>query len=418
MKTVDAEKFHKLYGVKRPRTTYQSKDFNDYSIMIQICGALIWFSYGAYHIVSIIGVALCAFMLVVFPIRHGMQLKIPLILRCPQDFVYGLVHKIQNIKPPYFIALGLLLLENFIISVTPDLPHKVELMHKIAVGLFWAHFIFICAYRTAILAAHLIKRKHVREVLMQSVWKSRLEKQPSITLEIFHAYFTGMLTHIVYLIPWYLVIKYANFSLVLLPFTCLAAYLVQQKNVKTLNDWFYRDHWLGHNSEFDFVYFHGSHHDAIPSGMIAVAGNGYLEGLCRSAIAFPIPFFNPVMAALYYTGDVKIDIDLHQYIPGVFPKLSKEFLGVIQHSLHHFGRLEPYGFAINLDQPISDDIKKRTKVLPDELKYSIRLDQQLTGYEWNNRTFGWYLDLVDKYHDEPAPPSEKESSKLDASTLS
>jgi hypothetical protein len=99
----------------------------------------------------------------------------------------------------------------------------------------------------------------------------------------------------------------------------------------------------------------------------------------------------------------------------VYPKLSREFLSVIQHSLHHYGRLEPYGFAINLDQPISDELKKRTSVLPDELKYSIRLDEQLNGYEWDSPRFRWFLDLVNKYHDTPdVPPREQAAPEREA----
>src|SRR5207248_352347 len=102
-------------------------------------------------------------------------------------------HKIQNIKAPYFIAIGALLIENYAIHLTPDWPHKVELMHQIALYLFWGHFITITLYRTVILVAHLRKRQLVREVLMQSIWRKTLERQPSVVLQIFHAYFTGML---------------------------------------------------------------------------------------------------------------------------------------------------------------------------------------------------------------------------------
>lgn len=414
MHTVDEKKFHYLYGVKKQRINYQKTDFLDYAIMTVISAAIIWFTFGADHFVSWVGIALCTFMIAIFPVRHGVQLKVPLILRRPQEIVISLIHKVQNIKWPFFAAVGLLLLENWIIRLTPNLPHEVALTHKIALGLFWAHVILITLYRTAILVSHLAKKEHVREVLNQSTWKLALSRHPSISLEIVHAYFTGLLTHIIYLAPWYLVIQYFNFSLVLTPVTCVIAFLIQKQNVKTLNDWFYRDHWLGHNSEFDFVYCHGTHHDAIPSAMIAVAGNGFLEGFFRSSISFPIAYYNPVMAALFFTTDVKADMDLHQYIPGVFPKLSREFYSVIQHSLHHYGRLEPYGFAINLDQPISDELRKKTNVLPDELKYSIRLDQQLNGYEWDNARFRWMMDLVDQYENGSGSPSQKELAKTDA----
>ena len=403
MSTPDVERFHKLYGARKKRINYQDKDFLDYLIMSGICALVLWFGYGPGHLLAMLGVGLCLVLAVAFPLRHGIAWRVPIILRTPQDIVFVLIHKVQNIKAPYFIAIALLLAENALISITPDWPHEVELMRRIAIGLFWAHFLGITAYRLSIMVAHLLKRDHVREVLSQSVWKSRVQTRGMTALEIVHAFLTGLLTHMVYLVPWYLILTHVNYSLVLLPVTCVLAFLVQKASVKTLNDWFYRDHWLGHNSELDFVYLHGTHHDALPSAMIAVAGNGHLEGLVRSAIGFPIPFYNPFMAAFFYTVDVKADMDLHQYIPGVFPKLTKEFFGVIQHSLHHYGRLEPYGFAINLDQPISDDLKKRTRVLPDELKYSIRLDQALNGYEWDSPRFRWMMDLVERYHDEPPP---------------
>ena len=102
-------------------------------------------------------------------------------------------------------------------------------------------------------------------------------------------------------------------------------------------------------------------------------------------VGFPNAFYNPLMAALYYSIDIKIDIDSHQYIPGVFPILPREFYAVTQHSTHHFGRVEPYSFAIELDRPgVSDELRKRFKILPEELRHSIRLDEQLTGFKWDN----------------------------------
>lgn len=403
----EAEYFHRLYGLKRQRITYQPKDALDYALMILVTGAVVWLCYGAPNVLATIGLALCAFMLISFPIRHGIELKKPIILDRPQDLLYSLIYKLQNIKAPYLWAVGLLLLENYVIFLTPQWPHHVEWMHKAALYLFYGHFAVITLYRTAILVAHLYKKELVREILMQSIWKKSLERQPSIVLEILHAYCTGLLTHIVLLVPWYLVITHASFSLVLLPITLVAGGALQIGFAKVINEWFYRDHWVGHNSEFDFVYLHGSHHDAIPSGLIGVAGNGYLEGLLRGAVAFPTPFLNPLVAALYYTIEVKSDIDLHQYIPGVFPKLSREIFEIAQHSVHHFGRVEPYSFAVNLDQPhISDELKKQFKIFPPGLRQSIELDERLTGYKWDNARYRWFMDLVDRYHDAGARHSK------------
>ncbi len=403
-------RFHKLHGVVRQRATYRARDFFDYTLMIGLTVLTACLAYGAAHPLAIATVLLGLAMVVAFPLRHGFEMAVPIILRRPQDVVYSLVHKIQNIRAPYLYALAALAAENLVIRLTPDLPHHVEFMHQAAQYLFYGHLALISSYRTVILAVHLHKRERVREILLQSSWKGNLQRQPSIVLQIVHGYFTGLLTHIVYLVPWYLVITYSSFSLVLLPLTVIAALLIQRPWTKVINEWFYRDHWVGHNSEFEFVYMHGPHHDALPSGLIGVAGNGYLEGFFRGAAAFPIAFYNPLMAAAFYTIDIKIDIDSHQYIPGIFPILPREFYQVTQHSLHHFGRVAPYSFAIKLDQPgISAEMQKRFRILPDELRNSIALDEQLDGYEWDNAMHRRFLALVDKYQggtESPAVPGE------------
>jgi hypothetical protein len=412
--STEAEHFHQLYGIKRQRINLQGKDALDYALMIAICAAVIFAAYGPAHVMGGLGLAMCAFMIFAFPVRHGIELRMPVILSRPQDVFYSLAYKLRNIKWPYFAAIGVLLLENYIIPVTPTWPHHVEWMRDAALYLFYGHFILLTGYRTVILVAHLHKRDLVREILMQSMWKKHLENQPNITLEILHAYFTGILTHIVILVPWYLVITHVSFSAVLLPATLIIGAVLQISFVKVINEWFYRDHWVSHNSELDFVYMHGSHHDAIPSGLIGVAGNGYLEGLLRGAAAFPTPFCNPFIAALYYTMEVKGDIDLHQYIPGIYPKLSKDFYEVGQHSVHHFGRVEPYSFALNLDQPqVSEKIRKQFKIFPASLKHSIKLDERLTGYKWDNGRYRWFMGLVDKYESGASHAQKVEPAKAE-----
>lgn len=400
----DAARLHKIYGPVKQRATYRDRDFVDHTLMCAITALIVYVVYGPGHPLSAIGVLLSVFMIVVFPLRHGWTLETPIILKRPQDIVYALVHKVLNIKAPYLFALAALLVENVVIALTPDLPHHVALMHSIALYLFYAHLILISLYRTVILAVHLRKRELVREILLQSSWKSNLERQPRIALQIVHAYATGLLTHIVYLAPWYLVIQHLNFSLVLLPLSTIAAVLIQRKWSRVINDWFYRDHWLGHNAEFEFVYMHGPHHDGIPSGLIGVAGNGYLEGFFRGVVGFPIALYNPLMATVFYSIDIKIDIDSHQYIPGIFPILPREFYQVTQHSLHHLGRVEPYSFAIKLDQPgLSDEMRKRMRILPPELQNSITLDEEMTSYKWDNAVHKRYLALIDKYQGGAVP---------------
>src|SRR5262249_9318867 len=154
-------------------------------------------------------------------------------------------------------------------------------------------------------------------------------------LEIMHAYVTGLLAHIILIAPWYLVITQASFSMIFLPVVCLINVVVHVKWIKVINAWFYRDHWLGHNSELEFLFLHGMHHDAIPSALIAVGENGFLEGFMRYTIGAPDPFYNPVVSFLVYMYEVANDMYTHQYIPGVFPRLPRKFIEIAQHSTHH-----------------------------------------------------------------------------------
>ncbi|HYR84708.1 MAG TPA: hypothetical protein VE422_11580 [Terriglobia bacterium] len=390
--------FHKLYGRQKPRVTYYERDFIDYVLMILLSALVVGVSYGFGSVVSIAGLALCAFALAMFIVRHGIEFRVPLILRRPQDALFMFVHKLQNLRPMYFIALGLLLLENLLIAATPGLPHHVELMRKVALGLFYTHLISITLFRTAILAAHLAKKEFVREVLIQTPWKRVINEKTNIALEILHAYCTGLLAHVLLIAPWYLVITHSDFSVLFFPIVCLINVVVHLRWMRAYNAWFYRDHWVGHNSEFEFIFLHGAHHDAIPSALIAVADSGFLEGFMRFAISSPVAFYNPVISFLIYMFDVKSDIEMHQYIPGVFPRLSRRVLEVFQHSTHHYGRLEPYGLAMKLDQPgISEDYKKRFARLPDSMTNSFKLEEELTGFQWNNPTHLSILSLWDKY---------------------
>jgi hypothetical protein len=364
-------------------------------LMIALSALVVGLSYGFDHVMSIVGLALCGFTLAMFIVRHGVEFRAPMILRRPQDVLYMFVYKLQNLRRMWFIALGLLLLENFLIAITPNLPHHVDLMRAIALWLFYIHFVSITIFKTAILIAHLAKKELVREVLTQTPWKRIINEKTSITLEIMHAYVTGLLAHILLIAPWYLVITYANFSVIFLPLVCLINVLVHVKWLKAINAWFYRDHWLGHNSELEFLFLHGMHHDAIPSALIAVGENGFLEGFMRYTIGAPDPFYNPGVSFLVYMSEVANDVYAHQYIPGVFPRLPRQFIEIAQHSTHHFGKLGPYSFAMKADRLSLTGSKVMR--LPDELSNSIKLDEELIGFRWDNPTHQKILSLYDKY---------------------
>jgi hypothetical protein len=399
MKANKQTPFHKLYSKGKPRVVYYKRDFGDYFLMIVMTGLLIVVSYGLRNVLSLLGVVLCCVMVTTFAVRHGIDLALPALARRPQGIIYALTYKVQNLKPTYFIALGVLLLENLLIAATPSLPHHVGLMRRLALDLFYIHIISVTVFRTAILVDHLAKKQLVREVLMQTPWRRVVKQKTNISVEIIHAYSTGLLTHIITLAPWYLVIKYSRFSLVFLPITALISIAIHLKWAKVFNAWFYRDHWLGHNAEFDFLFLHGPHHDAIPSGMIAVAENGFLEGFIRFTLGAPIALYSPLISFLLFMIEIPVDIRGHQYIPGVFPRLPRTFMERFQHSTHHYGPLEPYSIASKSDGTnTSKDFNRTVECwIPEEVKNSIELDEKLTGFKWDNPTYRTILRLWDKY---------------------
>ncbi|MFZ5638258.1 MAG: hypothetical protein ACOY82_16905 [Pseudomonadota bacterium] len=401
MENTDASRYHRLHGLRKPRLVYRPKDFIDYALMCLASGAIAWFCFGPATPLAWVSAFLSLALVVTFVLRHGVEFAVPLILRRPQDLVLMVYYKIVNLRWPYFFALGLLLLENLFVRLTPDLPHKVELMRGIAVWLFWIHLGATTAMRTAILFAHLAKREHALDFLLQTSWKRLMPEKPNIVLEIFHAYFTGLLAHLLLVAPWYLIIHLVDYSLLLLPVCVVLNIWTQWQYMKVINDWFYRDHWLGHNSEIEFLYLHGPHHDAIPSGLIGVAGNGVLEGFFRHTLGAPGPFYQPLAAFLFYCFEVKADMDEHQYIPGIYPKKNRGLIRASQHSTHHFGRIEPYGFGVYLDQPdLPEPARRRLSKFPPVFQNAIRLDMRLNGFEWDNPVYRRYLELFDRYQPE------------------
>src|ERR1051325_11341936 len=404
----DPAVFHKLCGVRKPRIAYVKRDFLDYVLMIGLSGLVITLCYGGKHLMGAAGLVLCAFALVTFGIRHGVEWAMPVLFRRPQEAFHIILDKLQNLRDVYFIALGVLLLENVLILLTPNLPHHVEWARQGALYLFYFHFVSITAYRTAILISHLWKRNLVREALLDSTWRRAVRGERSVTLEIVHAYCTGLLTHIILIAPWYFVITHAKFSVIFLPLVCAINVWTQLRWYSLSDTWFYRDHWLGHNSEIDFIFLHGTHHDAIPSGLIAVGENGFLEGFMRFTTGgLPTPFYNPLIAFLFLSLAIKTNIDLHQYIPGIFPKLARSVLATNQHATHHYGSLEPYSVGVKPEYfDISDVPSMRMArrfflrfipVIPGEGN-AIKLDEDLTGFKWDNLNYKKILSMYDKYH--------------------
>ncbi len=403
-------RLHRLHGPAKRRIFYRNTDYTDYLLMLAICAGVLCFSYGGAPWLLGGGLLLCAFMVFSFPARHGLALRRPTLLRASalRDIVFMLRYKLQNMQPVFLVALAVLLLDQWFIASTPTWPHHTQAMGKLALWLFYAHFGLLSLYRLAIFASHLRHRERVRAVLAETSWRGALEAQPSIVLHLVHALATGLLTHLVLLAPWYLVITHVQFSVLSLLAVGVANVLVHLLHLQGYSAWFYREHWLAHNAELDFVYLHGSHHDAIPCGLIGVSGNGFLEGFLRHTVGNPMSLYAPPLAALLHSVEVLQDIRMHQYIPGVFPQLARSFHEVSQHSTHHFGRLEPYG--IGLRRVRQEGAPRREGLFafpPESLLNSIELDEELNGFEWDNPRYQRFMAIFDKYQpDSAAPPEE------------
>jgi hypothetical protein len=398
MSDIDANKFHRLFGTQSPRISFVRSDFLDYVLMILGCGAVVSLVYGPSSWPAVAGYTACVFLLLAFPLRHGISLRVPLLLRRPQDVLYMVIYKLQNIRPMYLVAAGILLLDQCVIALTPQLPHASELLRRIAIDLFYIHFVLLTIYRTVILVAYLRSADTARAVLMETSWKYVLARQPNMTVQILHAYFTGLLAHVILLAPWYVALTHLRYSIITLPIVLIINFMVFRQYMRTYNQWFYRDHWLGHNSELEFLYLHGAHHDALPCGLIGVSGNGFLEGIARHALGNPMAMYSPIAAFFFYTLEVMTDINSHQYIPGIFPKMPRKFHEQAQHSTHHYGRLEPYGIGLKVDRPGGLGGRKLLSLLyPKEPSTSYLLDTQLTDFEWDNPRHKRFLELFDKY---------------------
>jgi len=221
---------------------------------------------------------------------------------------------------------------------------------------------------------------------------------------LLHAFVTGIYTHLVTLIPWFCYLKLVDASarsaldpssldatlcfMMALSWTIRAAF-VEPKIVKDfedneLNDWYIRDHWLGHHDLFEFNYMHGPHHDALPVGMIAVADNGPVEGLVRHFLGHFDSFKCPPHAAYSWTKTVIRDLVGHQYVPGVFPwSFSVVDVGV-HHIEHHFLSMHPLGNGIASDPDPRNNCEVETWLSGDR-------------YSPDNKVWNWFVREVAKF---------------------
>jgi hypothetical protein len=140
--------------------------------------------------------------------------------------------------------------------------------------------------------------------------------------------------------------------------------------------------------------------------MIAVSENGMLEGFCRSLIGPPTSYYNPLAAMLFLSHTIWYDMLTHQYIPGIYPGLPAAVIKTTQHSTHHYGQLAPYGLG-GRSTATGNAKTLKARLVPRELCNAIALDEELTGFQWDNPTHRNTMSLWERYGKRSAAPDAR-----------
>lgn len=421
------------------KMVYNKRDFGDYLLMACTAWISSVLSYGLDHTYSKVVLVSSLFLVITFALRHGAEVRdAPLLVRNPVKCIYNLfAYKIANMRLAYFAQISLCLAEaaffsSGIIQRLPVYDMLNQMILKIGedklITLFWCltfgsfhlHLGVLGVFRVLTFLAHLWDHEHVFTFLSGTGWKKVLNFLPAISssgkskiescldhfVGLSHAFVTGVFTHIVTVIPWYCYLRLVEFSArssaneaavdpvlcLLLTFSWLVrGPFIEQKIVQDfedneLNDWYIRDHWLGHHDRFEFNYMHGPHHDALPVGMIAVADNGPVEGLVRHFLGHFDCFKCPPHAFYAWTKTVIRDVVGHQYVPGVFPwSFSVVDVGV-HHIEHHFLSMHPLGNGIESDPDPRNNCEVETWLSGDR-------------YSANNKVWNWFVGEVAKFEE-------------------
>ena len=275
---------HGLYRAPQVRMTYNIKDFTDYALMLALTAALAHCSFGAQHVFSQLAFGCCSWLLCAFAVRHGVSFRVPSLLTDPWGLPWVLLQKLDNVRPSVLACMCTLAVEQAAIALTPTWPHMsseaAAVFSLVLSATFWA----ISAFRLAILLAHIWHRNHVFAYLQRTNWGKMIAhtSTPRQLLDLSHAFFTGLLCHLLAVAPLYLAIDQLAHSLVFAPVRLgvnAAALWWFWKH--DFNEWLHRDHWVCHHHELAFLYLHGPHHDALPVSMMAAHDTGMLEGFLR-----------------------------------------------------------------------------------------------------------------------------------------
>lgn len=381
--------------------SYRQGDVLDYALMQGFTLAVIAAIYPG--LVTLMAAMMVACMVLRFVWRFGLPRRAPRL-----QLVALLAHSLQLKAANIPRALVLACVKHVLLSTVepPATPLDVD-----GEWLFWLSFWLITTVRLVFFGHHLWRRRFVDSYLRQTTWKGTLEQvrrlatiacvtqlattahagacverhtclclQTSISVELVHALCTGIMTHLALVAPWYFLIANRQVHAALFPFHILIDRYVDRSfyGSELFDRWYYRDHWLGHHRECDFVYLHGPHHDAIPVSFMSSAETGMLEAPIRSILGHPDIYFHPFYACYFITRTTIEVMVGHQYVPGVWPYASTVVNMGIHHYEHHMRSLKPYSGAMTGQ----NDCKRPT------------LEERLNGYDPNNEMWAAFVQDV------------------------
>ncbi len=370
---------------------YVADDFILYVFSLVIFGAVATVAIQPTWLLMTVFSAL-AYMVVFFIFKHGVKLdwrSIPLIIK---ESIYYPVFFYKELAP-YLLVLSPLYV-SFALALSAEAFFAPKLgdafwMHPFPyLTLFYVNFGVVTLFRTFILFGHLRRHAFVQEFLENTTWKQAI-KGIDIRFSIIHSYITGLLTHLGLILPalafWrFTSPTYFREAALIVFYLLLQSTYSYMKGltengtpvqVDSFTKWFAVDHEFQHNSRFYFTVFHGHHHDAIPSSLLAAQSAGFNEGINRSLAK--LWFLNSIIIFLLgkQLSAMLTDIFLHQYIPGLFPYSRFVIEKRTHHAMHHYGSLRPYAFGI--EPYLRSDIKK--------------------GYDLNNPLAQWFAETVGRY---------------------
>jgi hypothetical protein len=377
---------------RQTHISYKPGDFILYCFSLFVCLAVGWLvlphslGWAAFAIASTV------YLLVTFVIKHGVRLDhscFPEIVRGCTRYPRRAINMLRANTPPrvlitFAFAVGAESVYRRYVPAGSLWLRPVPVLHC-----FWVALLVVSAYRTILLITHLRHRSHVATVLAESPWRHQLVRLGP-TNHVIHGYVTGIVTHLCLLMPmiglWSVTAPTYLREVILLAVSAARLTLAMRRYGVSIDSYLHAfvasrmlqsitlAHEEDHRGRFEFAVFHGHHHDAIPSGIMAGLEAGFVEAIDRGAwLAACLD--SVVVRLIVVTINSIRNIIGHQYIPGVFPYSRTVINWRVHHISHHYGSLLPLG-------------------LGGLMTYGSDLD---AGYDPRNAKVRWFLDAAKRY---------------------